>query len=144
MEALSLQKTDKLLEIGTGSGYQTALLSEVVSFVYSIERIPNLAERAEEILKESGYKNFEIKVGDGTSGWPEQAPFDVILVSAGANKAPDSLLNQLALFGRMIIPEGNRWDQSLIFYRKLPSGITSRNLGGCRFVPLIGKEGWES
>ncbi|MFH0797255.1 MAG: protein-L-isoaspartate(D-aspartate) O-methyltransferase [Candidatus Omnitrophota bacterium] len=144
MEALSLKRTDKLLEIGTGSGYQTALLTEVVSFVYSIERIPNLAERAEEILKELGYANFEIKFGDGTSGWQEHAPFDVVLVSAGANKAPASLLNQLALSGRMIIPEGNHWSQDLTLYRKTPSGITSRSLGGCRFVPLIGKEGWES
>ena len=143
MEALSLKKTDKVLEIGTGSGYQTALLAEVVSFVYSIERIPNLAERAEEILKELGYANFEIKVGDGTVGWQEYAPFDAILVSAGASKVPASLLNQLALSGRMIIPEGNHWGQDLVLYHKGPSGITTRNLGGCRFVPLIGKEGWE-
>ena len=142
IEALSLTKSDKVLEIGTGSGYQTALLAEIASFVYSVERIPELAQRAREILKELSYNNVTVKVADGTQGLPEQRPYDAVIVSAAADKVPSSLLKQLALNGRMVIPVGSLWEQELILYRNTKSGIISQDLGGVRFVPLIGKEGW--
>ena len=141
IESLSLKKKDKVLEIGTGSGYQTALLAEIASFVYSVERIPELAQKAGEILKELGYNNITVEVADGTQGLPEQRPYDAIIVSAAADKVPPSLLKQLAPKGRMVIPVGSLWEQELILYRKVKSGIVSQNLGGVRFVPLIGKEG---
>lgn len=142
MEALSLTKKDKVLEIGAGSGYQTALLAEIVSFVYSVERIPELAQRAEEVLKELGYTNFLIKNADGTKGLAEYQPYDAIIVSAAAAKVPSTLFKQLALNGRMVIPVGSLWEQELVLCRNTKSGIVSRNLGGVRFVPLIGEEGW--
>ena len=140
IEVLSLTKSDKVLEIGTGSGYQTALLAEIALFVYSVERIPELAQRSREILKELGYNNVTVKVADGTQGLPEHQPYDAVIVSAAADKVPSSLLKQLALNGRMVIPVGNPWEQELILYRNTKSGIVSQNLGGVRFVPLIGKE----
>ncbi len=140
VEALFLTKSDKVLEIGTGSGYQTALLAEIASFVYSVERIPELAQRAREILKELSYNNVTIKVADGTHGLPEHQPYDAVIVSAAADKVPPSLLKQLAPNGRMVIPVGSLWEQELILYRKIKSGIVSQNLGGVRFVPLINSE----
>jgi protein-L-isoaspartate(D-aspartate) O-methyltransferase len=140
IEALSLTKSDKVLEIGTGSGYQTALLAEIASFVYSVERMPELAQRAREILKEFGYNNVTVKVADGTQGLSEHQPYDAVIVSAAADKVPSSLLKQLAPNGRMVIPVGSLWEQELILYRKMKSGIVSQNLGGVRFVPLIGQE----
>ncbi|MFH1902656.1 MAG: protein-L-isoaspartate(D-aspartate) O-methyltransferase [Candidatus Omnitrophota bacterium] len=137
IEALSLTKSDKVLEIGAGSGYQTALLAEIASFVYFVERIPELAQRAEQILKELGYNNIIIKVADGTQGLPEHQPYDAVIVSAAADKVPSSLLKQLALNGRMVIPVGSLGEQELILYRNTKSGIISQNLGGVRFVPLI-------
>ena len=142
IEALSLTKSDKVLEIGTGSGYQTALLAEIASFVYSVERIPELAQRASEILKELSYNNVTVTVADGTQGLLEHQPYDAIIVSAATDKVPPSLLKQLALNGRMVIPVGSLGEQELILYRKMKSGIVSQNLGGVRFVPIIGKEGW--
>ena len=141
IESLSLKKKDKVLEIGTGSGYQTALLAEIASFVYSVERILELAQRAREILKELNYNNIMVQIADGTQGLPEQRPYDAVIVSAAADKVPPSLLKQLAPNGRMVIPVGSLWEQELILYRKTKSGIVSQNLGGVRFVPLIGKEG---
>jgi protein-L-isoaspartate(D-aspartate) O-methyltransferase len=140
IEALSLTKSDKVLEIGTGSGYQTALLAEIASFVYSVERIPELAQRAREILKELSYNNVTVKVADGTRGLPEHQPYDAVIVSAAAGKVPASLLKQLVPNGRMVIPVGSLWEQELILYRNTKSGIVSQNLGGVRFVPLIGRE----
>ncbi len=142
VEALSLKSKDRVLEIGTGSGYQTAILAEIVSFVYSVERLPQLAESAGKRLMELGYHNFKINVADGTQGWPEYAPFDAIIVSAAAAKPPASLLKQLSPAGRMVIPIGDLWEQELILYRNTPSGTVSKSFGGCRFVPLVGKEGW--
>ncbi|MFA5394236.1 MAG: protein-L-isoaspartate(D-aspartate) O-methyltransferase [Candidatus Ratteibacteria bacterium] len=139
VESLSLTKQDKVLEIGTGSGYQTALLAEITSFVYSVERIPELARPAEKILKELGYNNIIIKTADGTQGLPEYQPYDAIIVSAAAGKVPSSFLKQLTPNGRMVIPVGSLWEQELIFYRNTKSGIVSQNLGGVRFVPLVGK-----
>jgi len=137
IEALSLTKSAKVLEIGTGSGYQTALLAEIASFVYSVERIPELAQSAEQILRELGYNNIIIRVVDGTLGLPEYQPYDAIIVSAAADKVPPALLEQLSLDGRMVIPVGSHWEQELVLYRKTKSGIVSQNLGGVRFVPLI-------
>jgi len=142
IEALSLTKRDEVLEIGTGSGYQTALLAEIASFVYSVERIPELAQRARETLQELSYNNVMVKVADGTKGLPEHQPYDAVIVSAAADKVPSSLLKQLAPDGRMVIPVGSLWEQELILYRNTKSGIVSQNLGSVRFVPLIGKEGW--
>ena len=142
MEALSLDGKDKVLEIGTGSGYQTALLAEIVSFVYSVERIPELAQPTEQILKELGYNNIIIRVADGTMGLPEYQPYDAIIVSAAAARPPANLLKQLALNGRMVIPVGSFREQELVLYRNTSSGVVSRNLGGVRFVPLIGEDGW--
>lgn len=140
IESLSLKKSDQVLEIGTGSGYQTALLAEITSFVYSVERIPELAQRAKEILKELGYNNVTVEVVDGTRGLPEYQPYDAIIVSAAADKVPPVLLEQLSLGGRMVIPVGSLWEQELILYRKTKSGIVSQNLGGVRFVPLINNQ----
>jgi protein-L-isoaspartate(D-aspartate) O-methyltransferase len=137
IESLFLAKGDKVLEIGTGSGYQTALLAEIASFVYSVERIPELACQAGHVLKELGCVNFLIKVADGTRGLPEHQPYDAVIVSAAADKVPPVLLEQLAPGGRMVIPVGGLWEQELILYRKLKSGIVSQNLGGVRFVPLV-------
>lgn len=140
IESLSLKKSDQVLEIGTGSGYQTALLAEITSSVYSVERIPELAQRAREILKELGYNNVTVEVVDGTRGLPEYQPYDAIIVSAAADKVPPVLLEQLSLCGRMVIPVGSLWEQELILYRKTKSGIVSQNLGGVRFVPLINNQ----
>ena len=137
IEALSLTKSDKVLEIGTGSGYQTALLAEIASFVYSVERISELAQQAREILKELGYNNVKVELADGTRGLPEYRPYDAIIVSAAADKVPPTLLKQLILHGRMVMPVGGPWEQELFLYRKTKSGLVSQNLGGVRFVPLI-------
>lgn len=132
----------KLLEIGTGSGYQTALLAEIGSFVYSIERIPALAAGASRILKELGYANVEVRVGDGSLGWPAAAPFDGILITAAAPSVPQSLLDQLAQGGRLILPIGSPLNQTLTVIEKQGQRFQSRPLCDCVFVPLIGAQGW--
>ncbi len=142
-EALQLQGTEKVLEIGTGSGYQTAILAELADQVFSIERLPSLLHNARKILEELGYRNVVLKVGDGTVGWPEEAPFDAILVSAGAPQVPQPLVDQLAMGGRLILPVGDRLTQDLVLVERVPEGIRKKSLGGCRFVDLIGKWGWE-
>jgi protein-L-isoaspartate(D-aspartate) O-methyltransferase len=142
-EALTLQGQEKVLEIGTGSGYQTAILAELANRVYSIERILNLSQRARQVLQELGYRNVALKVGDGTLGWEEEAPFDAILVSAGAPQIPQPLVDQLAMGGRLVIPVGDHLSQELILVESVAEGIHKTNLGGCRFVDLIGKRGWK-
>jgi protein-L-isoaspartate(D-aspartate) O-methyltransferase len=142
-EALELKDTDRVLEIGTGSGYQAAILAELAAEVYSIDRLASLAEKAEKVLAELGYKNFQVRVGDGTLGWPEAAPFDAILVTAGAPQVPRPLLEQLALGGRLVAPVGDRFSQTLTRARKTGEGVKFDYLGGCRFVRLIGKYGWQ-
>ena len=144
-EALELKTAqDKVLEIGTGSGYQAAVLAELVEQVYSIDRLAVLVERTGKVLAELGYNNIHLKVGDGTQGWPEESPFDAILVTAGAPQIPRPLVEQLAKGGRLVIPVGNRWSQTLTRVRKTETGsIKTEYLGGCRFVKLIGKYGWE-
>jgi protein-L-isoaspartate(D-aspartate) O-methyltransferase len=142
-EALNLKGAEKALEIGTGSGYQTAILAELAERVFSIERIANLSHRARLVLEELGYRNVVLRVGDGTLGWEEEAPFDAILVSAGAPKIPQPLVDQLAMGGRLIIPVGDHLSQELILVERVAEGIRKTDLGGCRFVDLIGKSGWK-
>ena len=142
-EALALTGKEKTLEIGTGSGYQTAILAELSKTVYTIERIEPLLEKGKMLLKNLGYTNIFFKAFDGTLGWDAFAPYDAIIVTAGAPKIPQPLLDQLAEGGRMVIPIGNRYGQDLIKVTRMNNVFKERNLGGCRFVDLIGAHGWE-
>ncbi|MCD6363066.1 MAG: protein-L-isoaspartate(D-aspartate) O-methyltransferase [Synergistetes bacterium] len=140
---LDLKGNEKVLEIGTGSGYQAAILAELAKEVYSVERIPALAVKAAETLEKLGYKNVRVKVGDGTLGWEENAPYDAIIVTAAAPKVPTPLIKQLKIGGRLVIPIGERFIQSLYKYVKREDGsLDGEDFGGCVFVPLKGKEGW--
>jgi protein-L-isoaspartate(D-aspartate) O-methyltransferase len=142
-EALQLVGKEKVLEFGAGSGYQTAILAELGEKVFSIERIRSLAIRARKLLYELGYFNFEIKIFDGTYGWVEEGPFDAIIVTAGAPDIPQPLIDQLTIGGRLVIPVGDAFVQDLIRVTKTGEGIKREDLGGCRFVKLIGRYGWE-
>lgn len=142
-QALELTGKEKTLEIGTGSGYQTAILAELSEKVYTIERIKPLMEKARDLLAELGYTNVIFSAFDGTLGWKEYEPFDAIMVTAGAPKIPQPLCAQLAEGGRMIIPIGNRFSQELIKIVKRKDHYKEKNLGGCRFVDLIGAHGWK-
>ena len=142
-ETLALKGEEKVLEIGTGSGYQTAIIAEIVEEIYTVERIIPLAQRAKKTLKELGYTTIKIKVGDGTEGWEEFSPYDAIIVTAAAPKLPQSLIKQLNKSGRLIIPLGNLYSQELILYEKKMGKLMTRNFGGCRFVPLRGEHGWK-
>ena len=142
-EALELTGKEKVLEIGTGSGYQTAILAECAAKVFSIERIRSLAIKARKLLLELGYFNIEVKFSDGTFGWLEEASFDAIMVTAGAPDIPQPLIDQLKVGGRMAIPVGDTYVQDLMRIQKTGDGIRKENYGGCRFVRLIGKYGWE-
>lgn len=141
-ELLELQPEDRVLEIGTGSGYQTAILAELAREVVSIERHESLAKSARETLDALGYGNVRIIVGDGTKGWPENAPYDAIIVTAGAPKIPGPLGDQLAPNGRLVCPVGPRELQQLIRLRQTPEGLVRERSIRCTFVPLIGREGW--
>ncbi len=141
-ESLQLTGREKVLEVGTGSGYQTAILAELAAMVFSIERIRALAIRARKLILELGYSNVEINFSDGTSGWPEESPFDAIIVTAGAPDIPQPLVDQLAMGGRLVIPVGDAYAQDLIQIAKTEDGIKTKDLGGCRFVKLVGKHGW--
>jgi protein-L-isoaspartate(D-aspartate) O-methyltransferase len=142
-EALELRETDRVLEIGTGSGYQAALLARLAERVISIERIPTLALRAENALRSLGVRNVAVNVGDGTRGWPGAAPFDAILVTAGGPDVPPPLLEQLAPRGRLVGPFGRRGAQTLVRVRHEANGrFTSEALGRCRFVDLVGEHGY--
>jgi protein-L-isoaspartate(D-aspartate) O-methyltransferase len=146
-EALSLTGKEKVLEIGTGSGYQTAILAQLADRVFSVDRIASLAGRARKILDYLHAFNVAIRVGDGTYGWKEEAPFDAILVTAGAPKVPSLLVAQLSLGGRLVIPVGSRSTQTLLKVTRLSEDIhdiKKEDLGGCRFVDLIGEHGWEN
>jgi len=142
-EALLLTGKEKVLEIGTGSGYQTAILAELCDKVFSIERIRSLAIKARKILYELGYYNVEIKISDGTIGWPEESPFDAIIVTAGAPNIPEPLYEQLNVGGRLVIPIGDAFSQDLFRIIKREDGMKKENLGGCRFVKLVGRYGWK-
>lgn len=143
-QALELKDTDKVLELGAGSGYQAALLGELAAQVFTIERIPSLAQAAQMVLREVGYTNVQVRVADGTLGWAEEAPFEAILVTAGSPQIPPPLVEQLALGGRLVIPVGNSYTQTLTRVRRTPEGLKHEYMGGCRFVKLIGKHGWEA
>ena len=141
-EALELNGSEIVLEIGTGSGYQAAILAELSRQVYSIERIPCLALRAKKVIEDLGYKNVDIKIYDGTLGWEEKSPFDGIIVTASAPDIPKSLTDQLKLGGRLAIPVGTRHFQTLIKVVKKKDGLVKMALTECVFVPLIGTYGW--
>jgi protein-L-isoaspartate(D-aspartate) O-methyltransferase len=143
-EASLLTGKEKVLEIGTGSGYQTAILAELSEKVFSIERIRPLAIRARKLLYELGYFNVEIKIFDGTFGWVEESPFDAILVTAGSPDIPQPLIDQLTTGGRLVIPVGDAFVQDLFRMTKTETGVKKEDLGGCRFVKLIGKYGWKT
>ncbi len=143
-EALELAGTEKVLEIGTGSGYQAAILAELADRVFSIERLATLATRARKILVELRYFNVQIKVADGTLGWPDEAPFDAIIVTAGSPGVPRPLVDQLAEGGRLVIPVGNEYSQNLTRVTKTAQGLDYDYYGGCRFVRLVGSYGWSA
>lgn len=142
-EALKLTGDEKVLELGTGSGYQTAVLTKLCEKVYSIERIASLAKKARRNLDAIGIYNVEIRVGDGTRGWSHQAPFDAILVAAGSPDVPQTLLKQLADKGRMVIPTGDSNTQTMKRITKKGDDYDEKNLGEFRFVDLIGEYGWK-
>ena len=141
-EALQLTGKEKVLEIGAGSGYQTAILAEVARKVFSIERILSLTMKARTLILDLGYANVEITFSDGTQGWVEESPFDAIIVTAGSPDIPQPLVDQLAIGGRLVIPVGDESVQDLIRVTKTEEGVKREDLGGCRFVKLIGKHGW--
>ncbi len=144
-EALEVKENHRVLEIGTGSGYQCAILAELAKEVYSVERIPELALRAQRVLSLLGYNNVWIKIDDGTLGWPEYAPYDRIIVTAGAPKIPEPLIEQLDKGGIMVIPVGDEYSQELLVVTKLTedSKVKVKSLGGCVFVKLRGEYGWK-
>ena len=141
-DALRLGGDERVLEIGTGSGYQTAILAHLSHHVYTIERIAELSAAARRVLDELGYKNISYRVGDGTLGWPEEAPFDAIIVTAAAPSVPESLKNQMADGGRLVMPVGGRGGQDLLVLERKGDGFRRQRLCGCVFVRLIGQEGW--
>lgn len=143
-QALELSKDDRVLEIGTGSGYQAAILAEIVFRVYTIERIYPLYVKTRKLFDKLQYHNIVTRYSDGTSGWVDESPFDAIVVTAGAPNLPEALINQLAIGGRLVIPVGNQYSQDLIKVYKDKTGIHKTSLGGCRFVKLVGEYGWRA
>ncbi len=143
-EALKLTGTEKVLEIGSGSGYQTAVLAELAEQVYTIERIPAIAKRARKTFDQLQYKNIVITIGDGSSGWKEHGPYNGIIVTAASPSPPKPLLGQLATGGRLVIPIGKEFSQELMVYEKEDGKeFKEENYGGCRFVKLVGEYGWK-
>jgi protein-L-isoaspartate(D-aspartate) O-methyltransferase len=142
-QSLGLKGEERVLEIGTGSGYQTALLAELAKAIFTIERIQALIHRAEESLQRLGYKNIFFLRGDGTEGWPEKAPFDGIMVTAGAPEIPQTLTSQLTDGGRLVIPVGPRYSQTLCQVTRKGNQFTEEEVTGCVFVPLVGAYGWK-
>ena len=142
-ELLQLSRTDKVLEIGTGSGYQAAILASIAGRVYTVERIRSLALRARKALDSLRLLNVNIRIGDGTEGWESEAPFDAILVSAGAPEVPETLVNQLKVGGRLVIPVGTKTEQNLVRITRREDGTICRESSiACRFVNLVGRNGW--
>lgn len=142
LELIGLTGKEKVLEIGTGSGYQTALLAMLASMVFSVERVPQLAHNARAVLASAGIRNVTILVGDGTLGWRPYGPYDAILVSAASPEIPAPLVEQLALGGKMVIPLGDRLGQTLTLIERQPQGIRTRTVADVRFVPLVGQFGF--
>jgi len=141
-ECLELEGPEKVLEIGTGSGYQTAILCLLCHMVYSVEKHSELSAKASAVLKELGCTNVRLNVGDGTRGWAEHAPYDGIIVTAGAPEIPPPLVEQLAIGGRLVIPAGGAYSQILKKLVKTVKGCDTKDVCGCRFVPLVGEYGW--
>ncbi len=142
-EALELTGSEKVLELGTGSGYQVAILAELARLVVTVERLPPLAEAAKRVLDNLGYANIEVHLTEKALGWQAGAPYNAIIVTAGAPRVPATLLAQLAVDGRLVIPVGSRYVQELFKITKHRKKNTVQNLGGCRFVSLIGEDAWE-
>ena len=141
-QALDLKGEERVLEIGTGSGYQTAILAELAAQIFTIERIKPLVKKTKELLEGLKYKNIVFKTFDGTYGWRDQSPFDAILISAATPSIPKSLIEQLADKGRLVAPVGERESQDLIVLNKNGNRVVERKIGSCKFVPLIGKFAW--
>lgn len=141
-QALELLGNEKVLELGTGSGYQAAILAEMARQVITVERLPSLANTARRTLKKLGYINVRVHLAERTLGWRAEAPYDAIMVTAAAPRIPQELLDQLAVGGRLVVPVGSRWEQDLLQVTKQKEGFTVKNLTPCRFVPLIGEEAW--
>ena len=141
-QALELDDESKVLELGTGSGYQTAILAELAGQVFTVERFPSLAKSAETILNNIGYRNISFHLASKALGWLDNAPYDAILVTAAAPKVPQALLDQLKAGGRLVIPVGSRWEQTLLRVVKRGEGTEVEHLTSCRFVPLIGEDAW--
>jgi len=142
-EALELTGSEKVLEVGTGSGYQAAILAELARLVITVERLPALTEGAKRVLDSLGYTNVVVHLAEKTLGWQAEAPYDAIMVTAGAPRVPVDLLAQLAIGGRLVIPIGSRYVQELYKVTKRRKKNIVQNLGGCRFVSLIGEDAWE-
>jgi protein-L-isoaspartate(D-aspartate) O-methyltransferase len=142
LQELRLSGRDKVLEIGTGSGYQTALLAQLAAQVFSIERVPALFDRARDLLQQIGVRNVSLLLGDGTLGWRDYAPYDGIVVGAAAPEVPAPYVEQLAEGGRLVIPVGDRDEQVLAVFTKRGEGLERRDVGPVRFVPLLGTHGW--
>ena len=143
IQALELKGDEKVLELGTGSGYEAAVLAELAKQVVTVEIIPELAESAKRVLEKLGYSNIEVHIAGKTLGWLEDAPYDAIIVSAGAPSIPQILLGQLSWGGRLVIPVGSHWQQELMKISKDKEGNKVENLGACYFVPLIGEGAWK-
>jgi len=141
-QALQLSKEDRVLEIGTGSGYQAAIIAQIGYRVYTIERIHSLLLKARSLFDRLLYHNIITRYSDGTAGWADESPFDAIIITAGAPRIPETLVSQLAVGGRMVIPVGDQYSQELIKLHREKNGIHKTSLGGCRFVKLIGEHGW--
>ncbi|HEU5009326.1 MAG TPA: protein-L-isoaspartate(D-aspartate) O-methyltransferase [Gaiellaceae bacterium] len=139
---LALRGTERVLDVGTGSGYQAAVLAELSADVATIERIPELAAEARARLEEAGYASVDVRVGDGSLGVPERAPYDAIAVAAAAPRVPAALYDQLAEGGRLVLPRGTRWGQELVLVVRTREGPAERSSIPCRFVPLVGDEGF--
>jgi protein-L-isoaspartate(D-aspartate) O-methyltransferase len=139
---LELTGAEHVLDVGTGSGYQAAVLAELADEVTTIERVPELYEHARALLEAAGYRNVEVRLGDGSLGIPERAPFEAIAVAAAAPRVPDALYDQLVEWGRLVVPRGTRWGQELVQVVKTPEGPTERASIPCRFVPLVGAGGF--
>jgi protein-L-isoaspartate(D-aspartate) O-methyltransferase len=144
LEALGLRGSERVLEIGTGSGYQTALLCALAAQVFSVERVQHLALQAQKALRAAGVTKASVLLGDGTLGWSAYAPYDAILVAAGGPEIPPPLVEQLALGGRLLIPLGNRGAQTLTLVERLESDVRRTPLGDARFVPLVGEHGFDA
>ena len=142
-EALELKGREKVLEVGTGSGYQAAIIAELARWVVSVERHQRLAEGARNALALLGLKNIEVHLAEKTLGWRQGAPYDAIIVTAGAPNVPQELLDQLDMGGCLVIPVGSPFEQDLVKVVKRKGGLASTNLGPCRFVPLIGEDAWQ-